>query len=815
MHTFKYALRRLARTPGFTLATIFTLALGIGANTAVFSILNGVLFKPLPFPEPDRLAAVWLTAPGVKITDLNLSRADFLTQRAENRVFEDLGLWNPGAAIVTGLGDPERVECLYVTAGTLSIAGAHPALGRTFDRKDEAPGVKTAMLSHGYWQRRFHSDRGVVGRTIIADGEAREIIGVLPQNFWFLDAGHDLALPIEINPPEINLGGYNFGAIARLRPGVTYEQVNADIARMAGITSRTFQPFKGFSLKMFEDARIGPNARPLSQDVTGDLGKTLWLVMGAICIVLLIACANVANLLLVRAEGRSRELSVRAALGAGWARIASELLAESLTLSVLGGAVGSLLAFGLLRLVLSLAPFQLPRSGQIAIDPASLAFAFFLAVAAGLSLGIIPVFKYGGVRLGESLRAGGRTSSNSRECNAARNGLTAFQAGLALVLLIGAGLMLRGFQSLRRVDPGFTHPETLQTLRVSIPAGSGSGVALWRIHNNILNRLRSIPGVESAAMASGLPMTGANGQDPIFAEDRPRDGQTIPPLRRFFTAGPGYFHSIGTPITAGRDFTMDDLEQVRPVILISENFAREYWGSAGAAVGRRVRTTPAAPWLEIVGVVADIRQDGCDKKAPTIVYWPPVTRDPRGEAVATSAPRFAIRSARAGGESFVREVRQAVLAANPNLVITRMETMKDAYDKSMARTSFILVLLGISGAMALLLAGVGVYAVISYAVTQRTREIGIRMALGAQPGELKRMFVRNGVLWVSVGAGVGMAAAIGLTRFMASVLYEVNPADPLTYSLVAMGLIATGAAASYLPARRVTKVDPATALRAE
>ncbi|MBL8173303.1 MAG: ABC transporter permease [Bryobacterales bacterium] len=804
----KYTLRRFARTPVFTLATVVTLALGIGSNTAIFSIIHSVLLKPLPFPEPERLIGVWQTAPGVNIKDLNPSLADYVTYREESKTFADVALWSARSATVTEFADPERVDGIGVTFRLLPMLGVEPMFGRQFTEKDQHPkSPDVAMLSYGYWQRRFGGDRNVIGRRIMTDGVSREIIGVLPQRFWFMDRGHDLILPLRYDRANVRLAGYNFQGMARLRPGVTLEQANTDVARMIAIELGRFPPPPGMSVEMMKDARLAPNVRWLKNDLLGDIGRSLWVVMATIGIVLLIACANVANLLLVRMEGRAQELAVRAALGAGRGRVARELLVESLILALAGGVLGMGFAAAAVKVILKMAPVRLPRFDQIAVDGTAVLFTLALSVLAGLAFGVFPVWKHGGIVVAESLRAGGRTMSASRDRNFARNMLTVVQVALALVLLVGSGLMIRTFQSMRQVNPGFREPETLETLRISIPRNVVSkDPELLQLQQNLVNRLAALPGVKAASLTGSLPMTGTASQDPIAASDRTYPAGQIPPLRRFFTVGPGVFQTMGSALAAGREYTWSDLHEKRQVAMISESFAREYWGSAQAAVGKRIKSNPNDPWSEIIGVAADIRFDGVDQKPPSAVYWPQRN---------TNSMVFVLRTARAGSESLADEIRKTVWAVKASVPVTEMRTMGEIYQRSMARTSFMLTMLAISGVMALLLAAVGIYAVISYTVAQRTREIGIRMALGAEQGNLKRLFVGHGLFWGAIGAGVGLAAAAVLSRLMSSLLYEISPFDPLTYAAVAAGLLATAAVASYLPARRVTRVDPMEALRAD
>ena len=804
----RHAARRLLRTPAFTLATLVTLALGIGANTAIFSVVDSVLLKPLPFPEADRLVGLWQTAPGVDIKDLNASIADYVTYREESRTLADVAIWNGTSVNVTGVAEPERVDGLTATFRLLPMLGVKPIFGRSFVEADNDRGSpEVVMLGYGYWQRRFGGNPAAVGRRIMVDGTAREIIGVLPQGFWFMDMTNDLVVPLRFDRAKVRLAGYNFQAIGRLKPGVTLAQVDADVKRMIGIALTRLPPPEGMSIKMMEDARLGPKVRPLLDDLVGDIGKSLWVVMATIGMVLLIACANVANLLLVRTEGRAQELAVRAAIGAGRGRLAREMLAESLLLGLLGGAAGIAFAVAALKLVLTMNPARLPRLELIAVDTTSLVFTFLVSVAAGLAFGAIPVVKHARVRLNEALRAGGRNASASRDRNITRNTLTIVQVALALVLLIGSGLMIRTFQSMRRVQPGFTEPATLQTIRVSIPGGVAADDArVLLMQQQLVDALAALPGVTSASLINGLPMTGFSSQDPVAASDHTYRENQIPPLRRFIRTVPKTFQVLGTPLTAGREYDWTDIHQKRDVVLISDNFAREYWGSAAAAVGKRIRSNPNDPWSEIIGVVADVRHDGVDRPAPTTVYWP--QQDNRSVT-------FMIRGTRAGTESYAAEIRRAVSSVSRSLPVTQMQTMQQVYDKSMARTAFTLTLLAISGGMALLLAGIGIYAVISYTVSQRTREIGIRMALGAQQDRLKLMFVRNGLLWGGIGAATGLVAAAMLSQLMSALLFEINPIDPLTYGVVVVALLGAAALASYVPARRVTRINPVEALRTE
>jgi predicted permease len=532
---------------------------------------------------------------------------------------------------------------------------------------------------------------------------------------------------------------------------------------------------------------------------------------------LLIACANVANLLLVRVEGRRQELAVRSALGAGRFRIAGELLLESVILGLLGSLIGLGLAYAALRVLVVMAPSGLPRINEIGIDGPVLLFTFLIAILSSVLFGSIPVFKYAGVRLNTGIREGGRALSASRDQHRARSVLVVVQVALALVLLICSGLMIRTFHAMTQINPGFSEPAQLQSFRISVPDTQvKENEAVVHMYEAMLAKLSAIPGVRSVAVTTAIPMDGSGNNDILYAQDHTyREGE-IPPIRRFKSVTPGEFSTMGTPLLAGRDFTWTDTYKRLPVAIISENFAREYWNTPANALGKRIRVGANDDWREVVGVATDIYEDGVSKKPPSAVYWP-ILLD-RFEGQPSTVRRdvaFALRTPRAGSESFLKEVREAVWSVNPNLPLSSVHTLDYHYSRSMARTSFTLVMLAVAGCMALLLGVVGIYGVIAYSVSQRTREIGIRMALGAQQNVLTNMFVRHGLMLTGIGVASGLLAAFTTMRLMSSLLFHVNPVDPLTYAAVSLGLVFTAFLASYLPSRRAAAVDPVDALRAE
>lgn len=813
-------LRRLARAPLFTSLTLIALAVGIGATTLIFSVVDGVLLKPLPYPAPARLIGVWYSSTKVAIKDLNMAPFLYFIDREQNKTLEDVGAYSGDSLSVTGRGEPEHLRGLDVTQAVLPILGVNPALGRLFTQQDDTTGsADTMILSYGYWQRKFGGAQSVIGQSMTVDGKSRQIIGVLPKGFHFLDwQDADLILPMQFDRSKTKLGNFSYEGIARLKPGVTLEEANADLQRLIPIAIRSFPPPDGYSTKLFEQADFQSTSHPLKQDVVGDVGNVLWVLMGSIVGVLMIACANVANLLLVRVEGRRQELAIRTAVGAGWRWIAGDLLFESVVLTLIGSILGLGLACAGLRLLLALAP-DLPRIHEIGINIPVLLFALALGVFTGLLIGMIPMFKLAGGQLNSGLREGGRGQSQSRERHRARSILVVVQVALAVVLLICSGLMIRTFRALENVNPGFTDPNSLQTFRIWVPdtqIPDKDRDKLVHMEQDMMEKLSALPGVRSVGLTSAVPMSGESSNDLIFAQDRTyREGE-IPPIRRFINVSPGLFSTLGIPIVAGRDFTWEDNYSKLPVGVVSENFAREYWGTPQNALGKRIRTGTADDWRQIVGVVGDVHQGGMEQKAQTIVYWPLMMNnfDTEKERVQRGVS-FVIRTPQAGSQAFMNQVRQAIWSDDASLPLADPNTVGYYYSRSMARTSFTLVMLGLAGAMALLLGAVGIYGVISYSVTQRTREIGIRIALGAQRESIVGMFVRNGLMLTGIGLAAGLVAAFAAMRLMRALLFGVSPYDPITYIAIALGILMTAWVACWLPSRRAAAVDPMNALRSE
>lgn len=821
----RFALRQFRKNPGFAAIAVLTLALGIGANSAVFTVVNRVLLHPLPYPESEQLAALWLDAPGAGglasfSSGLQLSPSMYITFSDHNRTFQSMGIWTPGRANVTGVAQPEEVRTAVISDGILQTLEVPPLLGRWFSGADQDPrGSKTVMLSYGYWKRRFGGDPGVIGRTLQVDAQAREIAGVMPRGFRMVDQDFDLLIPMGVDRVHQKLAPFGYDGIARLRPGVALAQADADIARLIPRWMDSWSNGPGTNPHYYDRWRITPNFHSLKQQVIGNVSSVLWVVMATVGVVLLIGCTNIANLLLVRAESRQQELSIRVALGATRRRIARELLVESLVISLAGGALAIGVAYCSLRLLAASGPADLPRLSEISLDARSLGFTVLLSVFSGLLFGSIPVWKYARASTLAMMHSADRTATAGRPRQRSRNILVISQVAMALVLLVSAALMIRTFAALREVEPGFSDAANVQTMRISIPYPlMPDSLLVTRTQNHIADQIAAIPGVAAVGFASAVPMDGSDPNwDQLGVEGKRYEGEEAP-MRMFNYVSPGYFKALGTRIVAGRDFTWTDIYGLRPMVIVSENFARESWGSAAAAVGKRVRQFSNMPWQEVIGVVEDVRVHGVEKSAPPIIYWPAMLRDPYSAKPVIDAPNsvtFTIRSQRAGEQEFISHLQRAVWSVNSDLPLASIRTMQDIYGRSLARTSFTLVMLAIAGSMGLALSIIGIYGVISYAVSQRTREIGIRLALGAQKRELRWIFVRSALGLTGIGVAIGLGAAAAVAGLMRTLLFGVSPLDLRTFVTVPVVLAAAAALASYLPARRAAKLDPIVALRCE
>jgi predicted permease len=752
----------------------------------------------------------------------------YFTYRDENRTLAEVGFWGEGGQTLTRTDGTERVRSLSVTHGVLQALGVQPVRGRWFTEQEHAPdaqGPAPLILSYAFAQSRFGGDEAALGRDLLINGQQAQVVGVMPRDFRFLDMTppFEIIVALKLDPAKLAIAGVGgMQALARLKPGLTPLDATADLQRMVPLWLDAWPIAQGSSVtrEAIANWRVMPVVRPLKDDIVGDVSSALWVLMGAIGAVLLVACANIANLMLVRADARRPELAMRAALGAVPARLARELLVESLLIGAFGGALGWVLAYGGLELLVAVGPTNLPRLEEIALYAPVLAFTVAVSLLATLAFGSITALKYAFKADTSAFGGVARGSSVSRERSATRSALVVVQVALALVLVVSAVLMIRTFQALRDVHPGFVEAASIQTVRTWVPnALLGDAARYVPMQREILDALSALPGVEAAGFTSVLPLQGAPFliEVPVFIEERPVSPGEAPPPRQVKFVSPGYLGAMGTRILAGRDMTWADIDAGNPVALVSEEFARELGATPAEALGKRIRPpVNSDAWREIVGVVQSVKEDELYTAAPSIVYWPALMQNAFGNATAgAQTVSYVVRSARTGTAALNNEIREAVWSVNKDVPVALEQTMQNLYAESLARTSFALVMLGIAAFMALALGIVGIYGVIAYIAAQRSREVGIRMALGAGRREVRAMFLRQGLALSGVGLAIGLVAALALTRLMSSLLFGVGSTDVVTYVAAAGVILAAAALASYLPARRASAIDPVVTLKAE
>ena len=806
----RHALRRLRQQPGFALVAILTLAIGIGANSAIFSLVNGVLLNPLPYPDSDRLVLAIHEAPGLGFPEVPLSEATYLLCKEQHGGFEDLLMYSGTSANLTGDEGPERVQSALVTANFFDVLGIGPVMGRGFVEGEDGPGAPpVAVLSDGIWRRRYGADPDILGRTILVDGVAVEIVGVMEPDFRLPSQETAFWRPLEIDPAEPNAGNFSYPGIARLRPGVTIEAAKVE---MAGLLGRLPDMYGDeFPQELFENAQFGPLVISLKEVTVGDVRATLWVLMGTVGFVLLIACANVANLFLVRAEGRQREVALRSALGASRLDLLSYYLTESIVLALFAGIAGLGLGFAGLRWLAAIGPQSVPRLEEIGIDAQVLTFTAGVSLFASLLFGIIPVLKQGRQDLVDALKEGSQGAGTGRGRHRARNTLVGAQVALALVLLVASGLMIRSFARLRAVDPGFVADDVFTVALSLPPAEYPEPSDAARFYQELLDEVAALPGVESVGAVTGVPLSGYRTASGLHIDDHPVEEGALPPVPETMNATAGYFRSMGIPLLNGRGFERADHELRTGAVVISESLANHYWPDE-SPLGRTVRPEEEAGTYEIVGVVGDVRHVSLTEESREMIYYP-MLGVTDGEISGAWRMVLTIRSP-LPTSSLAPTVRRAIWDLDPNLPLIS-QSMNEVLDTAMAPTSFAMMMLGIAAAVALLLGAIGVYGVISYIVSQRTREIGIRMALGARSADVRSMVVRQGLIVTLIGVGVGIIGALALTRLMQSLLFEVSPTDVLTYVIVAPTLVLVATLATWIPARRAAGVSPAVALRSE
>jgi predicted permease len=802
-----FGIRMLWKSPLFTAVAVMALALGIGANSAIFSVVNAVLLRQLPFKNPESLVWIWSTR--VDRDKAFFSIPNFIDTRDQNRTLEEISAFANWGANLTERGDAERLQGVRLTTNALQMLGVKAIIGRSLLPEDDKPGSqRVVVLSHGLWQRRFGAARELIGEKLILNGDSYTVVGVLPPEFIFPGAEAEMAIPLtlETDPRRTERGSNFLRVFARLKPGMTREQAQSDLD---GITDRLKQQYPDANAKL-----TAPRLIPLHNEIVGNYHGALLMLLGAVGLVLLIACSNLANLLLARASARQKEIAVRAALGATRMRLIGQFLTESLILAILGGALGIILAMWGVRLLLALGPADLPRAGEVDIDARVLLFTFIISILAGIIFGLSPALQASRVDLNEELKAGGRTSSDGAGRSHPRNLLVITEVALSLLLLISAGLFVKSFLRLQAVSPGF-NPENLLTVRLSLPRSKYSNRETVKIfYEKISPRLGSLPGVESVGLISVLPLSGMNTRADYTIVGRPPLSPTEAPGAQNRWVSAGYFKTMGIPILKGREFTEHDTSSAQSVVIIDEALARRYWPNE-SPLGAHLKiddggTVPRE--VEIVGVAGGVKQFGLDDE-PTATIYAPFYQIPENTVSFLINSMNLVVKTTTNPLALSNAVRQEVQAVDKDVPASGMKSMEQALSVVIAPRRFNLMMLGIFAVTALLLAATGLYAMISFSVNQRSTEIGIRLALGAQQFDILKLIVGQGLKLVLVGVVIGIAGSLALTRLLSSLLFNVSPTDPYTFLAMSLLLTLVALLAGYIPARKATKIDPIIALR--
>jgi putative ABC transport system permease protein len=802
----RYAWRTLRKQPAFTAVIVLTLGLAVGANAAIFSVVNAVVLRPLPYRAADRLVVVWDNLPTIGLKDIVVSALEYVEYRTRNRVFDEMAAYDTTAINLTGIGEPERLDAAVVTASLFPLLGAAPAIGRAFVETENTAGRDgVAILSNGLWRRRFGSDLAIVGTLVTHDGRALEVIGVMPPTFLFPDDTIELWTPMPFNADllsENNRGSRSYTVLARLKPGVSIAQAQAG---MNAVTEALVREHA-------DHYRAGfyTTVRSLQQEIVGDTGHALFLLLGAVGVVLLIACANIANLLLVRAHARRKEVAIRAALGARRGRIVRQLITESVVLALVGGVLGLLLAVWGLDVLVAVAPRDIPRLTEISIDWRVVGFALSLSFATGVVFGLAPALHATRADLNETLKEGGRATAGVSH-HRVRRLLVVAEVGMSLVLLIAAGLLINSFARLQDVSPGFD-PARLLTFRLAPPTAKYTFERSEQLFADIAARLRERPGIEAVSATNALPFSGSGGDRTFFLEGQLNPTPEGKPDEqvRFVTAG--YFAAMRIPVRRGREFTdRDTLNSVR-VSIINEALARKYWPNEDP-IGKRLTFDRLQPvWYQVVGVVGNIKHRSLDVDAKPELYVPysqPLFAGP------TARPMFIVVRTTFDPLLAIGAVREVVASLDPEQPVSNVRSMEQRIALSLASRRFTMAILVVFAGVALLLAAIGIYGVVAYAVGERTHEIGVRLALGARPHDVLAMLVRDAMLLAGAGAALGVVGAAALSRVMAGLLFGVSATDPATFAALTIVLAAVSLCACYMPARRATTVNPVTALRGE
>lgn len=820
--SIRHAWRSLRRTPVFTAAAGFTLVIGIGACVAMFAVINGVLLKPLPYGNPDRLVGVWHDLSTVGISKGQHTVGTYFTYKEFARSIENIGLYAESAVnAATGNGSdtPQRLSAAYITHTLVPTLQVSPILGRSFDESEDTPRAPlVVMISEGLWRTQFGGERDVIGRMIEVNGRQRQIVGVMPARFRFPNMTTQIWLPLQLDPHDEFTGGFNYNGIARLKPGVDVEQATRDLV---SVLPRMIERFPNLApgiptSMLLEQAKPRPFVIPLKDDVTSGISRTLWMVGAAAALVLLVACANVANLILVRADGRQRELAVREALGAGRARVLGHFLAESGILALMASVVGVGVAWAALRALVAYAPAEIPRLAELRIDAVTIGFTVVVALLVATICSVIPALRIGRVQLSQALREGGRSGTAGKAQQRLRGAMVVVQIALALVVLAVSALLLRTFERLHAVRPGFDATD-VATFWVSLPgARYPTDTSIVRFIDQLTTRAGGLAGVRSVGVTSRLPLlsTGMN-QNPFYVEGDASSLSKIPPLQLYTTVDAGYFKTLNIPLIAGRTFERLGVQRSDEAI-ISQRTAERFWNdpTGRAAIGKRFRGLPTGPAYTIVGVVGTVQDTSLASPPSETVYYPLALAP---DTLFSQMERTLALVVKTTGDpsTLVPAVQRIVRELDPTLPLYDVRSMQAVLATSTARLSFTIILLAAAAVMTLLLGAIGLYGVMAYLVTLRQRELGVRIALGAEPRSVALMMTNQGLLLAAIGVGAGLVLFALTARFLRSFLFGVTPSDPLTLAAATATLIAIAALASWIPARRAARVDPANSLRAE
>jgi len=816
LQDLRYGFRTLRKNPGSTLIAILALGLGIGANTAIFSVINAVLIRPLPYPGADHLVAVFTNQLKNNRTRQKVSPADFEDYRKRAEVFDQLGAFRAKPAVLTGKDFPEQVESAAVSPALINMLGMRPERGRGFTLDESDPGKNhVAVIGDGLWRRRFGADSNIIGTVLILDGNPYQIIGIAPAGFHLLDTPSELWIPYTPDPQELvnEARGHiapriGLTVIGRLRPGVSAEQAESAVKAIARYIAEVSPDTNG---------GVSAEVVGLREQLVGDVRTTLWTLIGAVAFVLLIACANVANLLLARAGTREKEIAVRTSLGANPIRLVRQLLTESVLLSLLGGLFGLLLAFWGVSALMHAAPAGLPRTTEISLDWRVLAYTLVISVVTGVLFGMAPAVSSVRHDLNSVLKTSGRSTTGNRGRSRLRNLLVISEISACVVLLIGAGLLLRSFVKLSQVNPGFRTDHIL-TLQLSLPAPRYTGLKVAQFYQQLVDRTEQLPGVQGAAMCRFLPLSGADASLNFQIEGQAPKSTAEQPRAKYRSVSPGYFSAMGIPLLKGRMLARTDSDRTPKVVLLNQTAARLYWPNEDP-IGKRIMSgvdeeTVGNPWSTIIGVVGNVKHSGLDAVTNPETYYDYLQIPPDQMGAIEGTMSLVVRTD-AEPTGLLASVREQLHSLDPDLPIFNVKTMEEVVQGSVAQPRFRTLLLGVFAALALVLAAVGLYGVISYSVSQRTNELGVRSAMGASPVDLLKLVVGQAAWLAAIGIGIGVVLGLMVARGLSKFLFGVTVLDPVTILGTAAVILLVTLIASYVPALRATRIDPVTALRAE